>query len=334
MKKFIVAVSAITALSLLAPSISFAVSTHPNEVGGEPRFTQAVVVQDSLYWRNSTFNASNLDAATPINHAWWCGSWFCAGHPPDPAEGYGNSWDQWLMWDNSVDEPSLPVTVRVRARLNHDSELVYDVLYLDAEKASGWQTLASWDGIGVGLDVEETVGLQPGDYTGEGDRVRLRFRFVSDAAWSDEDELYLSAGAAQIDLIQVYFDQGAGFVQMGPTETCEPGQPTSWVPVAEGWWPAHVPNAEVLALKVYPNPFNPQTAIEYLLPTAQWVSVAVYDLLGYRVALLENGWRDRGPQRLSWDGRDSQGRAAASGSYIVRLQTRDAIQARKVLLVR
>ena len=121
---------------------------------------------------------------------------------------------------------------------------------------------------------------------------------------------------------------------MGPTETCEPGQPTSWVPAAEGWWPAHVPNAEVPTLNVYPNPFNPQTAIEYLLPAAQRVSVAVYDLLGYRVALLESGWRDRGPHRLSWDGHDSQGRAAASGSYIVRLQTRDAIQARKVLLVR
>jgi hypothetical protein len=104
--------------------------------------------------------------------------------------------------------------------------------------------------------------------------------------------------------------------------------------VAEGWWPAHVPNAEVPTLNVYPNPFNPQTAIEYQIPDAQQVSVAVYDLLGFRVALLENGWRDRGHHLISWDGRDSQNRAAASGSYIVRLQTTDSIQVRKVLLVR
>lgn len=146
--------------------------------------------------------------------------------------------------------------------------------------------------------------------------------------------MYFSAGAAQIDLIQVYFDQGAGFVQIGPTETCEPGLPTSWTPVAEGWWPAHVPSAEGPSLQVYPNPFNPLTAIEYVLPVAQWVSVSVYDLLGIRVALLENGWRDHGQHRTSWDGRDSQGRAVASGSYIVRLQTADAIQSRKVLLLR
>lgn len=146
--------------------------------------------------------------------------------------------------------------------------------------------------------------------------------------------MYLSAGAAQIDLIQVFFDQGAGFVQMGPTETCEPGQPTSWVPTADGWWPASVPNTEALTLNVYPNPFNPQTAIEYLLPAGQQVSVAVYDLLGHRVALLEIGWHYRGHHRISWDGRDSQGRAAPSGTYIVRLETESRVEARKVMLVR
>ena len=123
-------------------------------------------------------------------------------------------------------------------------------------------------------------------------------------------------------------------MQIGPTETCEPGEPSSWVPAAEGWWPAHVPNAEVATLTVYPNPFNPQTIIEYLLPEAQQVSVAVYDLLGHRVALLDNGWRDRGPHRISWDGHDAQGGAAASGSYIVRLQTKEFVQTRKVQLVR
>lgn len=187
MKNSIVAVSAITALSILGLSFGLAEPAQSSEVGGEPRFTQAMVAQDSLYWRHSTFNAANLDAATPDNHAWWCGSWFCPNHPPDPAEGYGNNWDQWLMWDNSVDDPNLPVTVRVSARLNFDTEPTYDLLYLDLENESGWQTLASWDGYGVGLDVDETVSLQPGDYTGEGDRVRLRFRFASDGGWSDED---------------------------------------------------------------------------------------------------------------------------------------------------
>jgi len=107
--------------------------------------------------------------------------------PPDPIEGYGNNWDQWLLWEASVGEQILPVTVRVKARLNHDCEPEYDFLYLDAEKVSGWHTLASWDGVGVGLDVDETVDLQPSDYTGEGDIVRMRFRFASDGGWSDED---------------------------------------------------------------------------------------------------------------------------------------------------
>jgi hypothetical protein len=106
---------------------------------------------------------------------------------PAPSPGRDKSQIPWLMWTNSVDEPSLPVTVRVSARLNHDCEPIYDLLNLDAEKATGWQTMASWDGLGVGLDVDETVDLQPGDYTGEGDIVRLRFRFASDGGYSDED---------------------------------------------------------------------------------------------------------------------------------------------------
>ncbi len=121
---------------------------------------------------------------------------------------------------------------------------------------------------------------------------------------------------------------------MGPTETCEPGLPTTWVPMAEGWWPSNVPSADGVIFQVYPNPFNPLAAIEFQLPVAQWVSVEVFDLLGSRIALLENGWRDGGHHRISWDGRDSQGRAVASGSYFVRLQTAEAIQARKVLLIR
>lgn len=138
----------------------------------------------------------------------------------------------------------------------------------------------------------------------------------------------------QIDLIQVFFDQGSGFVQMGPTENCEPGQETHWAPMAEGWWPSHAPRADALVMQVYPNPFNPLTAIEYQLPEAKWVSVEVFDISGTRVALLEDGLRDVGSHRITWDGSDSEGRAVASGSYFVRLQTAEGAQARKVLLVR
>ncbi len=138
----------------------------------------------------------------------------------------------------------------------------------------------------------------------------------------------------QIDLIQVFFDQGSGFVQMGPTQNCEPEQSSNWVPMAEGWWPSDVPSAGDLTMQVHPNPFNPLTAIEYQLPVAQWTSVEIFDLSGTRVALLENGWRDGGTHRISWDARDTRGRAVASGSYIVRLQTTETIQARKVLLIR
>jgi len=58
--------------------------------------------------------------------------------------------------------------------------------------------------------------------------VHLRWAFESDGGWSDADCFWATAGAAQIDLIEIFFDQGTGPVQIGGTETCEPGDPVQW----------------------------------------------------------------------------------------------------------
>jgi hypothetical protein len=60
------------------------------------------------------------------------------------------------------------------------------------------------------------------------DQVHLRWYFESDGSFSDEDCLHPTDGAAQIELIAVYFDQGDGEFQVGTTETCESGDPVQW----------------------------------------------------------------------------------------------------------
>jgi hypothetical protein len=41
-----------------------------------------------------------------------------------------------------------------------------------------------------------------------------------------------------------------------------------------------------------------------------------------------------GTYSLVWDGRDKSGRAASSGTYIVRLETESVVETRKVALIR
>jgi flagellar hook assembly protein FlgD len=73
-------------------------------------------------------------------------------------------------------------------------------------------------------------------------------------------------------------------------------------------------------LKVYPNPFKPQTAISYKLETVVDTEVSVYNLKGQKVRVLASGSAGAGDHTLTWNGKDDQGRELAAGIYLIRLQ--------------
>jgi hypothetical protein len=84
----------------------------------------------------------------------------------------------------------------------------------------------------------------------------------------------------------------------------------------------------------YPNPFNPTTTIRFTLPQASEAELAIYNLMGQRVAALVKGVQEAGAHALQWDGRDEQGRELASGVYLCRLQAGGQVETRKLLLLR
>ncbi len=79
----------------------------------------------------------------------------------------------------------------------------------------------------------------------------------------------------------------------------------------------------------YPNPFNPTTRIEFVLPKAQEAEVTVHDVLGREVERVFAGKAPRGSTTLSWN---ATGRA--TGVYFVRLETEGFVQTRKFLLLK
>ncbi|GEM_PF-6341454 len=66
----------------------------------------------------------------------------------------------------------------------------------------------------------------------------------------------------------------------------------------------------------YPNPFNPETVIEYDLPQPSMVILSVYDLLGREVIRLVEGIQQAGRHRAVWSGRDAGGNRVAGGMYL------------------
>jgi len=84
----------------------------------------------------------------------------------------------------------------------------------------------------------------------------------------------------------------------------------------------------------YPNPFNPETTIKFELPVYTKVKLTVYNILGQEVATLINEERAAGFHAIKWDGRNAFGRRVASGIYIYRLEAKDFVRSKKMLMVK
>jgi hypothetical protein len=84
----------------------------------------------------------------------------------------------------------------------------------------------------------------------------------------------------------------------------------------------------------YPNPFNAQTRIGYELPNACGVCLTIYNMLGQKVKTLVDKRQEAGRYAVGWDGTDEMGGNVASGMYLYRLETGEAVVVRKALLLR
>ncbi len=80
----------------------------------------------------------------------------------------------------------------------------------------------------------------------------------------------------------------------------------------------------------YPNPFNPSTQISFSLPSAQQVTLVVYDMLGREVAVLaRQQMMSAGTNYLTFDAS-----GLSSGMYIYRLTSNQSVITKKMTLLK
>ncbi len=90
-----------------------------------------------------------------------------------------------------------------------------------------------------------------------------------------------------------------------------------------------VPNSFYLKQN-YPNPFNPQTTIAFGLKTSARVELAIYNILGQKVAELLSAKMAAGAHTVLWNGRNKQGVPINSGIYFYRLKVTEATNGRQL----
>jgi len=81
-----------------------------------------------------------------------------------------------------------------------------------------------------------------------------------------------------------------------------------------------------------PNPFHESTLFSYTLPSNGEHRLAIYDVMGRQVAVLESGRAERGSHAARWDGRDLRGQPLPAGVYLARLDFGGHMVTRKLVL--
>ncbi|NQV41950.1 MAG: family 16 glycosylhydrolase [Candidatus Marinimicrobia bacterium] len=81
--------------------------------------------------------------------------------------------------------------------------------------------------------------------------------------------------------------------------------------------------------KIFPNPFNDTTRLEFSIPETADVKIAIYDLRGAEVKVLTSKAYEAGDHQLLMRSSD-----LASGVYFVRFSTQNIQQSKKILLLK
>jgi hypothetical protein len=86
----------------------------------------------------------------------------------------------------------------------------------------------------------------------------------------------------------------------------------------------------------YPNPFNPTTTIQFVLPEDDFVVVTIFNLKGQKIGEIFRGEIQKDKMLyLPWDAEDKHGNDLRSGIYFVRMETKNnGTFARRLILAK
>ncbi len=84
----------------------------------------------------------------------------------------------------------------------------------------------------------------------------------------------------------------------------------------------------------FPNPFNPETCINFDLAEPGKVKIDIYNIKGQKIKTLINEWLAADSYNVSWNGTDAGNHRLASGIYFCRMQSAKYSSIKKMILLK
>ncbi|MCD4650292.1 MAG: T9SS type A sorting domain-containing protein [Candidatus Cloacimonetes bacterium] len=95
-----------------------------------------------------------------------------------------------------------------------------------------------------------------------------------------------------------------------------------------------VPISNTDNLTTYPNPFNPETTIEFTLTEPSLTELSVFNIKGQLVKSLVNQCLKSGVHKINWDGKNNSGQSSSSGIYFFKLEHDNETVVQKATLLK
>ncbi len=137
-------------------------------------------------------------------------------------------------------------------------------------------------------------------------------------------------GSQPTDLSTGRYPNGTGsFVLMNPTFAAENTPGISGIEESEPGIPM-----DFALYQNYPNPFNPATKISFVVPTASFVKLKVYNILGNEVATLVNEEKVAGTYEVEFSAIGGNASGLSSGVYLYSLSANGFLETKKMILLK
>ena len=178
------------------------------------------------------------------------------------------------------------------------------------------------------------------------EEITLYMSSMVEITYSDIEGGY--AGTGNIDADPLFVDAGNGDYHLTEDSPCiDAGDPASpldpdGTTADMGAWfydqGSAIEDNEIenvnSTLSNYPNPFNPETTINYQLPENGNVRLAVYNLKGQKVKTLVDKTLESGNHIVIWNGTDENNKSVSSGIYFYKIKTDNHEETRKMILMK